>query len=214
MPIEIDLFLDHTRGRSVVEVLLRGHLWVEKHLISLLEADLEKPEALDLDRMTFSQKTKLADAFGLLHPDEVGTIRILNAMRNRLAHDLSGAPSDGDVARLEQAQTASQRALAEKLLTIMIEDGPNDPEHESARRLSAAVLALLTELEQHGQRHAYWRQHRTALEGYAVIVAMSKQIGMTPKTEVEYRQALGIPDPPTASDAIIRRSTGSDEHGT
>lgn len=28
MPIDLDLFMSHMRGRGLVEVFLRGHLWV------------------------------------------------------------------------------------------------------------------------------------------------------------------------------------------
>lgn len=214
MPIDVDLYISHTRGRSIVEVLLRGHLWVEKHLISLLEAELRRPEALDLDRMTFSQKVKLATALGMLHPDEAGAIRILNGMRNRLAHDLSGVPSEEDVARLQRALPKSQRELAAKLLAIMEDEEEGaDPEQDLPRELAAAVLAQLTELEQHSQWHAYWRKHREAMEGYRTMVVIMKRLGATPETEEEYRKALGIPEPPTPRDAIVLRNHDGEDPG-
>lgn len=215
MPIDLNLYLSHTNGRSIVEVLLRGHLWVEKHLIALLESELSRPEKLDLDRMTFSQKVKLADALGMLRPDEVGAIRALNGMRNKLAHDLSGSPSREDVTRFGQAMPESQRELAAKLLAVMpveeVESG--DKDHELGRELATAVLALLTELEQHSQWHAYWREHRDAMEGYKTMVAIMKRLGATPETEDEYRQALGIPAPPTPRDAILSDTLSRDDQG-
>ena len=213
MPIDLNLYLSHTNRRSIVEVLLRGHLWVEKHLIALLESELSKPERLDLDRMTFSQTVKLADALGMLHADEVGAIRILNGMRNKLAHDLSGSPSRDDVARFGQAMPKSQRELAAKLLAVLPDEEPEsgDEDHELARELAAAVLALLTELEQHSQWHAYWREHRNAMEGYKTMVTIMSRLGATPETEDEYRQALGIPAPPTPRDAILSDTPGPDE---
>lgn len=205
VPIDLNLYLSHTHGRSLVEVLLRGHLWVEKHLIGLLESELRRPEKLDLDRMTFSQKVKLADALGMLHPDEVGAIRMLNGMRNKLAHNLAGSPSADDVARLREAMPESQRYLTEKLLAVQQADQHegDDEDQKLARELAGAVLALLTELEQHSQRHAYWREHRDAMEGYRMMVAIMKQLGAAPETEEEYRAALGIPAPPTGRDAIL-----------
>lgn len=114
MPIDLSLYLAHTEGRGLVEVLLRGHLWVEKHLISLLEAELARPEALDLDRVSFAQKVKLADALGMLTPDEEGLLRKLNQARNLLAHDLRGHPTVEVIADLERSAPKSQRSLSRK----------------------------------------------------------------------------------------------------
>ena len=201
VPIDLNLYLEHTQGRSLVEVLLRGHLWVEQHLVALLETELKRPEALNLDRMAFAQKVNLADALGMVTPDDAGTLRILNGMRNRLAHDLTGQPTEEDVARLESSVSESQRGLANKLLPLMAQ-APGLPEARLCRRLSAVLLALLTEMEQHRQRHAYWREHRSAMEGYRTMVAIMENLGATPETEEEYRKALSIPEPPTPADAI------------
>jgi len=73
------------------------------------------------------------------------------------------------------------------------------------RHAQVLILAVVTEVEQHSLWHAYWREHRDAMEGYRTMVAIMERIGATPETEEEYRAALGIPDPPTGRDAIIRR---------
>lgn len=207
MPIDVNLYVEQIQGRSLVEVLLRGHLWVEKHLNVLLEAELSRPKALKLDRMAFSQKTNLADAMGMLSRQEVETLRTLNAMRNRLAHDLYGEPSEEDVSRLEACVPDSQRGLSHKLLEVMGQEDASDQETVICRRLSAVILALLTEMEQHSQWHAYWREHRSAMEAYRLMVAISERMGATPESEDEYRRAVGIPAPPTPADAIRHQST-------
>lgn len=86
------------------------------------------------------------------------------------------------------------------------------PEGEAllAQRLAVVVLALLTEMEQHSQRHAYWKQHNLAMEGYRIMVAMFKRIGREPESIEEYRRAVGIPDPPTPGDAIIYKTAGGE----
>lgn len=209
MPIDVDLYQEHTRGRGLVEVLLRGHLWAEKHLISLIEADTRHPDALELDRMTFFRKMKLAEGLGLLAHNEVESLTTLNSMRNRLAHDLAGHPMATDIETLESKMSQSQIGLADKLMPFYDEgDEDASPEVALSRRLAVLILALITEMEQHSMWHAYWREHRDAMEGYRTMVAIMERIGATPETEDQYRAALGIPDPPTSRDAIIWR------HGT
>lgn len=78
MPIDLDLYTEHMRGKGIVEVLLRGHLWVEQFLIALIEAEVANPEPLNMDRMTFASKLNLAEALGLLSSGDAKTIRILN----------------------------------------------------------------------------------------------------------------------------------------
>ena len=72
-PIDVELFMEHTRKRSIVEVLLRGHLWLENALIELIEAEVANPVPLKLDRMTFANKANLAEALGLLGSTDAGT---------------------------------------------------------------------------------------------------------------------------------------------
>lgn len=208
MPIDVSMYLKHTKGRGLVEVLLRGHLWIEKHLTSLLEADLKKPEVLRLDRMPFSQKAKLAEALGLLSPGEGGALQLLNTMRNRLAHNLSGHPSERDIANLESSMTRSQLGLAAKIAPYYEGADEVDPEPDVrlARRLAALLLAFLTEVEQHSLWHTYWRKHQEAMQGYRLMVAVLEELGAKPQTWDDYRAALGIPDPPTGRDAILKQS--------
>lgn len=198
--------MSHNEGRSLVEVLLRGHLWVETHLVGLLESELANPDALNLDRMAFAQKVSLANALGLLSPDEVATMKVLNRMRNRLAHNLGGEPTEEAIAELEAAAPESQQGLTAKLLErVPVEIPGNRSEQEIAlcRRLSFVVLALLAEMEMHSQHHAWWKEHRDALEGYRTMCLVLKKLGQEPETFPEYCKAVGIPEPPKNTDTYI-----------
>ena len=203
-PIDLDLFMDHTRGRSMVEVLLRGHLWLENALIDLIVAEVANPVPLKMDRMTFANKVNLAEALGLLGPTDAGTLRAFNRIRNRLAHDLHGEPTLDDLAVLEQGLSPSQLDLANKLSRAddyRYRTKPADPDH--LVRLSMTVLALLTEIEMHRQYHKYWKEHRDSIEAHRFQTALLKQLGVeSPETWDEWRKSFNIPDPPTAADAI------------
>jgi hypothetical protein len=215
VPIDLTLYLSHTRGRGIVEVFLRGHLWIEKFLIELLEAEVPNPSPLRLDRMNFASKVNLGEALNLLSPTDAASLRVLNSLRNRLAHDLEGEPTLADVKRLEAGLSESQTALALKVAQAEVHnDGelPFDP--DEIVRLSAVVLAILTEMEMHRQRHVYWREHRGEIEAFHVAAAMITQAGGEPMTLEEYRRKRAIPDPPGAGDVVLKKPSESQNHET
>jgi hypothetical protein len=55
---------DHLDVESGLTAVLKAHLWVESMLIGLIEVSLANPVVLNLDRMTFAQKLRLAEATG------------------------------------------------------------------------------------------------------------------------------------------------------
>lgn len=204
MPIDLDLYSEHMRGRGIVEVLLRGHLWVEQFLMALIEAEVANPAPLSMDRMTFANKLNLAEALGLLSSGDAKTIRILNKMRNRLAHDLEGEPGQEELSALEASLSDSQKSLAGKLSqTDEYVGSPADLEH--VVRLAMSILALITEIEYHRQAHVYWREHREAIDAHKMLVAIQKQIGATePMSWDEWRGRVGIPERPNGTHVTVR----------
>ncbi|WP_275792871.1 hypothetical protein [Prescottella equi] len=204
MPIDLDLYSEHMRGRGIVEVLLRGHLWVEQFLMALIEAEVANPEPLNMDRMTFASKLNLAEALGLLSSGDAKTIRILNKMRNRLAHDLEGEPGQEELSALEASLSDSQKSLAGKLSqTDEYAGSPTELEH--VVRLAMSILALITEIEYHRQAHSYWREHREAIDAHKMLVAIQKQIGVTePMGWDEWRGRVGIPERPNGTHVTVR----------
>jgi hypothetical protein len=56
---------------SPVEVLLRGHLWIDHFLERIMEAKLDRPAEVDMDGMRWRQKLSLCGATGALSEDEV-----------------------------------------------------------------------------------------------------------------------------------------------
>lgn len=96
-------FFNDIGEASLLEVVLRGHLWVESELLRSLEAALPFPNRIDLDRMAFGTKVDLLAAQGLMRQDERPGFRRLNAMRNRMAHHLGQDLAEADQSDLLNA---------------------------------------------------------------------------------------------------------------
>ncbi|WP_255792311.1 hypothetical protein [Mycobacteroides abscessus] len=202
-PIDLDLFEEHTRGRGIVEVLLRGHLWLENAVIDLITVGIHNPEPLKIDRMTFANKVNLAEALGLLGPGEASTLRAFNRIRNRLAHDLHGEPTLDDLSMIEQGLSNLQRDMADGLCrTDDFQKRPADPDHMI--RLSTTILALLADIEWHRQRHKYWKENRTSIDAYGIVAAIHKRYGRTPQTWDEWCAERSIPKPPSPEGIAFR----------
>lgn len=133
-------FLMHISVDAPLEIVLRGHLWVESSLIRVLEEVLPHPEAIDLARFSFPQKLSLAVALGLVQPEYASAYLKLNALRNRVAHDLFSAITEGEQYELLQALGPTLRHMS----GVDNEEHKNDPFPDPLR---AAIATLLLELD-------------------------------------------------------------------
>lgn len=77
-----------------LEVLLRGHLWVEAELIAVLVDILPFPKQIDLGRVSFPQKVSFVAAHGFIRPEDIPAYMKLNSLRNKVAHNLSAEPDE------------------------------------------------------------------------------------------------------------------------
>ncbi|MEC4840527.1 hypothetical protein R2360_13670 [Mycobacteroides chelonae] len=203
-PIDLDLFHEHTRGRGMVEVLLRGHLWLENALDDLITAEVKNPTPLSMDRMRFASKVNLVEALGLLGQSESQTLREINKIRNRLAHDLHGEPTLDDLSRLEQGLSKTQQRMADRLCQSGdYRKPPADPDHMI--RLCMTLLALLVDIEWRRQRLLYQKANRTSIVTFGVIEKIDRQFGRKPKTWEEWRKAHNVPPPPDPMDVIVSK---------
>lgn len=76
--------------------LIQTHLYLD-HIVSLLLVDaLHKPSAINTGRMAFVQKLQLVEGMGLLMDDVAAAIRVVNSLRNKIAHDLNFEISETD----------------------------------------------------------------------------------------------------------------------
>lgn len=105
-------FSRHLDSSEPLEVLIRGHLWIESALTILVQRNLKRAGALDKARLSFSQLLAVADALGVVAEDEVEAIRQINRMRNRAAHRLKDLPTEQDQEQLAASCSARVRQLA------------------------------------------------------------------------------------------------------
>lgn len=82
-------FCSDVETENPIQVILKGHLYIEHELIELLKRKLVDHTKLNLNKCTFSMLYKLVFAMGLL-PDEIYyVIKAINNLRNDCAHNLS-----------------------------------------------------------------------------------------------------------------------------
>ncbi|MBD0736440.1 hypothetical protein [Streptomyces sp. CBMA29] len=93
-------FLADLNSGSPLELILRGHLWIEARLIQYLSAVVPFPDRVDFGRFTYPQKLSLAAAHGVLEKDDVPAYLKVNALRNKIAHRLDAALSQSDEVEL------------------------------------------------------------------------------------------------------------------
>lgn len=81
-------FISHIQSENHLEKVLFSHLHIESFLNSILENGAYNHSKLELDKMTYAKKVKLAVADGLIDIDIEQALLKLGAVRNRFAHNL------------------------------------------------------------------------------------------------------------------------------
>jgi hypothetical protein len=92
-------FLGHLNADDPLQIIVRGHLYVDAELMKLIYEALPEPEAIDLTRLAFPARVDLAVAMGLFWSDEKPAYLFLNKLRNKLSHNL-----DAEVSRSEELE--------------------------------------------------------------------------------------------------------------
>jgi len=85
---QVDEFSEVTDGEDSLQIVLRGHLYVEYELERLLRKNMENPDSILTDRFMFMNKVNLAIALGLLPKSRKKAYKKLNDLRNKYAHRL------------------------------------------------------------------------------------------------------------------------------
>jgi hypothetical protein len=93
-------YLRHINANAPLEVVLRGHLWLERELAAIVRLAVVEPNYLNVDRMSFSLKLSLCAAQMALPPGCYEPVRELNKLRNRVAHDAAYEVGEDDEQRL------------------------------------------------------------------------------------------------------------------
>ncbi|MFC7025168.1 hypothetical protein ACFQHV_18675 [Promicromonospora thailandica] len=193
--MDYELFARHMNIGNPLECFLKGHLWLESCVNNAMEAHLANPDALRVDRMTFSAKVSLCDALGAFTSADLRALRTLNKLRNRLAHQLD---ADFDEAEL--------LAIGNEL------DGHtahlyHSPEREEGDGVQATIVfiifALVTSLEFQNMRAVYHKRYQTEHIAFAARTMVRRNMS-------RYNPSLGSYDP-ERDDPAIREQVGLPE---
>lgn len=85
---KLEIFNKDVKSDNPIQVILKGHLYIEHELRELLEKNLKNPYVLEWHKLSFSQIAKLVFSLGLLPMELFKTIMEINKIRNRYSHNL------------------------------------------------------------------------------------------------------------------------------
>lgn len=195
MPLDHTLFREHMSDPNLLAMLLKGHLWIESCLNTALEVAFENPDRAEIARLPFAAKLNLGLASGALTAEEAAPLKLLNRIRNRIAHDLHSSASEDDVAALEESLTGY---VASVYATVRREG-------EAAVRLYLWLYAVLMILEYKNMVREYQRTYRRELEIYHLVGALEQRLsergGSTPRPVEKLKREYGVPPEPNPRDA-------------
>ena len=200
-PLDQELFERHImNSRSRLEVLMRGHLWIEFALNVLLDEATAERDATGLDDMRFAQKVRIAAAFDLLNPDLIGCVSTLNRLRNKLAHNLRWEPSDADAESLIAPLNGPGRLAYDAAIGDMLEEDSRRPDSDpSLEKMKAVVMVCVMLIGVTAMHTEYRREYRIPL----IRVAARSLSGR--HTQDELLRQEGVPMPPDPGEVWSHR---------
>lgn len=84
-----DIFIDEMENKNdKLNLILRGHLFIDNELNKLLEGFLPNPTILELYKDSFRRKMDLALALNLIEQKHYDILLAFNDLRNKYAHRL------------------------------------------------------------------------------------------------------------------------------
>lgn len=106
-----ELFTSHLSTDEPIQLLIRGHLWVESALHEYLSRVVPRMDVLNGANFSFSQTLTLCESFGLAG-DLINAMRGINKVRNKIAHQLQYSFGDADQRDLINGCSARIRYVA------------------------------------------------------------------------------------------------------
>lgn len=133
------------------QAFIQAHLYLDHVITRLLSEGVPFPRHLQLDRTGFAQKLQLVAAMGLLHPRQIPPIKVVNAIRNKIAHQLDYVVTPEDETKLrsslpkgfdnEMDGTSTSLAGVLRLLAVMIDIERQGRAFERVKRNQAMANA-------------------------------------------------------------------------
>ena len=93
-------FLDIINSKNYLDVVLRGHLFIESEIVKMIQGKLTNPSAFNLDKISFPLKLHLGVALGVFEEKELPAYKIINRLRNETAHNLNFEVTDKNIEEL------------------------------------------------------------------------------------------------------------------
>lgn len=141
---DVQEFLDATFGGDELQVILRGHLYIEHELEKLLKIYMVEPQLVLTERFMFMNKINLAIALGALSLEKKNPYKKLNELRNNYVHQLKFKVSETDLNRLVDS---FDRDLKDEASAKKWNEGlPEEYRGSQISKLQCAVLGLWTYL--------------------------------------------------------------------
>ena len=109
-------FILETSKGDILQVVLRGHLYIEHELTTIIKRQLENPDHYIKDGMMFAQKLNLAYALGCLNKDEKAAYAKLNTIRNKYVHELDYKLTEQEFMNFINTFDSNQRVHYDKLI--------------------------------------------------------------------------------------------------
>jgi hypothetical protein len=137
-------------------IVVTGHVALERVIEICIIESLPTPAALDLKRVSFSQKLALSISLGILEESSMPAYKALNALRNRVAHDLLLAFDKQAALDLRNCLSVAQRtglsssptfdplAVLREIIGALYSELRAALEHRRERRLRAQAYNDMT----------------------------------------------------------------------
>lgn len=93
-------FIADTESESELQIVLRGHLYIEREITEMIRMILVEPNVILNDKFMFHNKLKLSVALGILPKEEKHIFEKINTLRNKYAHNLDFICKEEDIDKI------------------------------------------------------------------------------------------------------------------
>jgi hypothetical protein len=159
-------------------IVVTGHVALDRIIEICISESLPNPAVLELERIPFLQKLALSVSLGILEEGSMPVYKVLNALRNRVAHDLVLVLDKQAALDLRNCLSAVQRSG----LSIPPTSEPLDVVREI---IGALYSELRTALEQR-------RERRLRAQAYNDMTSEALMTANYGQAFVEGRRSLEI----------------------
>lgn len=138
-------FLADTIGENILQIVLRGHLYIENALEKIIKESFVKPNLLLTEKSMFSNKLSLVSALGIVPHEYTVALKYFNKIRNKFAHDLKFELEEEELIQLINRFDSQTKKIHDLFLKQVRLKGTINAE-EFSFKLRTIMASLLTSL--------------------------------------------------------------------